>query len=108
MTPYVFVVLRYMLSPSDGQLVNIGVVMWTPERRTLDFRVREQFSRLSTFFPGFDGHAYRFMVRHLLARFTRAAEELSGTEAMDLFTPALPREPELIFERLLQPDSSCF
>lgn len=105
MIPFQFALLRYRHNASAGELVNVGVVMWIPNRRRLLFRVNDRYGRLASFFPGFDGVGYRAMVRQLRGRWEQAATELTGgattnpePESIDDLLPSLMREDASSFQ----------
>lgn len=77
MTAYQFATIRYRLSPSADEEVNIGLVMWVPSERRLLTRLNRRYGRLSRFFSGFDGDGYRFLMRHLENTFEKITAQLS-------------------------------
>jgi hypothetical protein len=104
MMPYQFVILRYRHSASAGELVNVGLVLWEPDRRLLLAKVNERYGRLSKFILGFDGIGYRSMLRDLQGRFREVAQ---AVQQGDLLRTA----PESLAEvlELIQPDDDgCF
>ncbi len=59
MKPYHFLVLRYQLSASLGELVNVGVLLISLKDRKANFEILTRSNRLSRLYPGFDGHFYK-------------------------------------------------
>lgn len=101
MTPYQFVLLRYMNNASAGELVNIGVVMWLPRQKRIVFSLNERYGRLSTFFQPFDGSSYRQMVKNLSAHFAAVSRELTESgRSIENIGDLLPL--------LVRDDASCF
>ena len=104
MKSYHFRILRYVHDVSTEEFVNIGVMMWIPERSKLIFDANERFGRLSGFFKNFDGSGYRQMI-HNLQRSFRAID-------IDLQNPGLfkntPETTSEIFNELVREDASCF
>jgi Protein of unknown function (DUF3037) len=104
MTPYQFAILRYRHSVTEGELVNIGIVMWLPSEKIIRYKLNERYSRLSKFFAEFDGSSYRQMLRRLNQHFSRTStkeyqERLfarHSDEAVDFLGP------------LMVSDDSCF
>ena len=100
MKSYHFAVLRYVHNVSTEEFVNIGVVMWIPERYQLIFRVNERFGRLSGFFKDLNGSSYRQMVRNFKST-------SDGVATNNLFKDS-PENPFEIFNKIVQEDASCF
>lgn len=104
MNPYYFAVLRYRRSVVEGELVNIGIVMWLPGDGQFLFRLNERYGRLSRFYVGFDGESYRQMIRSLNQHFAA----LSGDEdQLKLFSTRSHELGEFL-GRLIERDDSCF
>lgn len=106
MTSYHFAILRYVHDVSTEEFVNIGVVMWIPERSKLVFRVNERFSRLFSFFKDIDKSSYRKMVLNLksAADFKWASDNVA-TAYLFKNTANHPFE---IFHEIVREDASCF
>jgi hypothetical protein len=100
MKSYHFAILRYVHNGSTEEFVNIGVVMWIPERSKLIFGVNERFGRLSGFFKDLNGSSYREMVRNLKS----VSDEVATNE---LFQDT-PENPLEIFNKIVREDASCF
>jgi DUF3037 family protein len=105
---YEYALLRYRHSPSSGERVNIGVVMWVRAERLLRYQVQERYRRLSSFFQdAFDGTAYRQSVRHLLSRF-EAVNSSFGVPFQLEISKRMPGELADILKLLVRDPDSCF
>lgn len=106
MTSYHFAILRYVHDVSTEEFVNIGVVMWIPERFKLLFRVNERSGRLFSFFKNIDKPSYRTMIHNLkrAANFEWASDNVTTGY---LFEHSADRPLE-IFHKIVKEDSSCF
>ena len=63
MTPFTYVVLRYVHDTSAGESLNLGVVLVAPEPGFIDCRLDFSFGRLTPAFRGFDVHLHRRTLR---------------------------------------------
>lgn len=106
MTPYQFALLRYRHSPTAGELVNIGVVMWLPSEHRLLHFVRGHYRRLSHFLQNFEGLSYRPMIRHLMSRLGEASREVA--EAQEDLVRGRAHDLATILKRLVSDPDSCF
>ena len=106
MTAYHVAILRYVHDVSTEEFVNIGVVMWIPERAKLLFRVTDRCGRLFSFFRNIDKQSYRKMIRNLkwTAEFEWASDNLATTH---LFKNNA-NHPLEIFHQIVKEDASCF
>ena len=105
MIPYQFAILRYRHSASAGELVNIGLVMWVPSEGRILHSLNDRYSRLTSFFAGFDGKfGYRKMVRRLNRHFSDMS---SGEAQLKLFSKSSDGLNDLL-ERLIHRDDSSF
>lgn len=84
MNPYQYVLLRYQLNASAGELVNVGILTWLPEERELRWRISRNYGRLSRFFATFNGDAYRKLIDRFQSRCRQVAERLRDPQG-DLF-----------------------
>jgi hypothetical protein len=83
--PYTYCVIRYVHDPVAAEMLNIGVVMWSPIQSFLGIKLEQRFERLSKTFAGFDGDYYRKAIRQL----TNAIENMQ-----DRFSnPVFPFDP---------------
>ena len=104
MIAYNFAVLRYMHSMSNGEFVNVGIVLWAPETSQLFFKLNEHYGRISKFFTDFHGGSYRQLIYDLQRYFSSIANEL---QEPDFFKPS-PNKFEEVLHRLIADDASCF
>lgn len=106
MISYHFAILRYVHDAATEEFVNIGVVMWIPERSKLLFRINERVGRLSKFFKNIDTPSYRQMMSNL----KRAADLKWASD--NVTTPYLFKNiadrPIEIFHAIVREDASCF
>lgn len=95
---YAYCLVKYVHNPAAGEMLNIGVLLFSDEAKQIVGKFEIHFDRLSSAFANFDGDHYRFVIRNL---------EHSIAQLNDRFKPALfQREFEDIKEifRLLVPD----
>lgn len=57
--PYTYCLIKYMHDPRVGEILNIGVLLCSPEGSFLGIRLNRHYERLSKTFAGFDGEHYR-------------------------------------------------
>lgn len=105
MKAYQFAILRYVHDVFAGEQVNIGVVMWIPDRQLLQFQVTHRYSRLKSMFSNFDGSSYREAVRQLTARFHDVSKLVWSDERGSLFSSRIKDIGEIL--KLLLPEESC-
>lgn len=103
MKPYQFVVLRYVHDVTAGEFVNIGVVLWSPTDGFFS-KVTDRYSRLSAFFPDFDGLAYRALVRHVTRALNQASKMVSEAQ-MPLVSTQQPEFAQIL-NSLVSKDST--
>lgn len=58
-TPYTYCLIKYMHDPKVGEMLNIGVLLCSPETSFVGIRLNRHYERLSKTFAGFDGEHYR-------------------------------------------------
>lgn len=95
---YTYCLVKYVHNPAAGEMLNIGVLLFSEEVKQIVGKFEIHFDRLSSAFANFDGDHYRFVIRNL---------EHSISQLNDRFKPALfQREFEDIkgIFRLLVPD----
>ncbi|MBK1882667.1 DUF3037 domain-containing protein [Luteolibacter pohnpeiensis] len=90
LVPYSFCFLRYVHEPLSGEFVNVGVLVWCPDKRYLEFRVSRKYRRMSHFFTGFSPDDYRFVTKKVEHRFKKLAKEIARSESDDLPFPESP------------------
>jgi hypothetical protein len=105
-TPYEFVIVRYMHDAFAGELVNIGVVFLDAAGRRLLWRYNPKYARLGQTYANFDGQGFRRVVSLLesLAARARVEHGLDGGEDM------YPREPvrlKALLCKLFPADTPC-
>ncbi|MDQ3712212.1 MAG: DUF3037 domain-containing protein [Acidobacteriota bacterium] len=95
---YTYCLVKYVHNPAAGEMLNIGVLLFSDVAKQIVGKFEIHFDRLSSAFANFDGDHYRFVIRNL---------EHSISQLNDRFNPSLfQREFEDIKEifRLLVPD----
>jgi len=75
-TRFSFSILRYIHDVISGEFVNIGVVVYAPDREYLECKINTKYSRVSSSFYGFDSAAYRSYTAKLQDRINRHGAEL--------------------------------
>lgn len=95
---YSYCLVKYVHNPAAGEMLNIGVLLFSEEVRQIFGKFEIHFDRLSSTFANFDGDHYRFVIRNL---------EHSISQLNDRFKPSLFQQEfediKGIF-RLLVPD----
>ncbi|MGH2637669.1 MAG: DUF3037 domain-containing protein [Rhabdochlamydiaceae bacterium] len=71
-----FSVLRYTHDIIGGEFVNIGVVVYGPDRQYLKSKISSKYARISGVFHGFDPHAYASYTHRLQKRINEHGAEL--------------------------------
>jgi hypothetical protein len=61
---------------SSGEFVNIGVVMFEPTALSLKLKLSDRYQRVSEFFGGISGNAYRAVVRQIERSLVAASHDL--------------------------------
>lgn len=56
---YTYCLVRYMHDPKVGEMLNVGVLLCSPEPGYVGIRLNRHYERLSRTFAGFDGEHYR-------------------------------------------------
>lgn len=80
-TSYTFTVLRYVHDVATGEFLNVGVLLYAPERGYLRAKTRTTQTRLTHFFPGADGLSFKRTMAQIDRAVSDAAQRLE-----DLFT----------------------
>ena len=73
---YTYSILRYVHDPTAGEVMNVGVVLYSSEAAFLDADLLFQYQRLSEAFAGFDGEGYRKSLRAFTEAIARLRDEL--------------------------------
>lgn len=104
--PYQFAIVRYVHNLLAGEFVNIGVVMWQPITKFVDYKLNVSHRRMAEFWSGFDIPGYWELFRAL-------EQHLFYTSQSDLGAAAEPTHalrlllPD-VSKCLLSEDASCF
>jgi len=101
--PYGFSVLRYVHDPVTQEFANIGVAVYSPERRYLNARCEIHYGRITKIFGKIDGDRFRQATRYIQDRLQGVGHDLSSKFP---FEPTL--ELEALLARVLPPDDSAF
>lgn len=101
-TPYSTVTLRYVHDVVTGEFVNIGVVVYAPDQRVLEFKFTTSYERLNALFIKIDHAHFRALMRYLSNQFAAISDEIRNS--LNLL-PVVGIE-ELVRQVLPQDDSS--
>lgn len=77
---YTYCLVKYVHNPAAGEMLNIGVILFSEDVRRIAGKFEIHFDRLSSAFANFDGDHYRFVIRNL---------EHSISQLNDRFKPSL-------------------
>lgn len=77
---YTYCLVKYVHNPAAGEMLNIGVILFSEEAKQIIGKFEIHFDRLSSAFANFDGDHYRFIIRNL---------EHSIFQLNDRFKPSL-------------------
>jgi Protein of unknown function (DUF3037) len=77
---FTYCLVKYVHNPVAGEMLNIGVLLFSDEVQRIVGKFDIHFDRLSSAFANFDGDHYRFVVRNL---------EFSVSQLNDRFNPTL-------------------
>lgn len=102
MSPFQYVIVRYVHDLSAGEFVNVGVILWDLDAGRVRYELNPRYGRIASFFPGLDGAAYR---SHLGIVEEGLAAVVRGQAQGDLFEQA--ESFEQLLERTLRDDASC-
>lgn len=78
---YTYTVVKYVHDPSAGETMNIGVVLFAPDKHYLKAEFSRTYERLSKAFVDFDGEHFKRAIR----RFEHAISRLSERWTTGLF-----------------------
>ena len=73
---YQFVLLRYHHDVATGEFANVGVLLYSPQASTLQFRCNSHLGRLSDFFGKFNHPDTRGVLSHLSVWFDEVSSSL--------------------------------
>lgn len=77
---YTYCLVKYVHNPAAGEMLNIGVLLFSEEVKQIVGRFEIHHERLSSAFANFEGDHYRFVIRNL---------EHSVSQLNDRFKPSL-------------------
>lgn len=77
---YTYCLVKYVHNPAAGEMLNIGVLLFSEQAKQIVGKFEIHFDRLSSAFANFDGDHYRFVIRNL---------EHSISQLNDRFKPSL-------------------
>lgn len=77
---YTYCLVKYVHNPAAGEMLNIGVLLFSDEAQQIVGKFEIHFDRLSSAFANFDGDHYRFVIRNL---------EQSISQLNERFKPSL-------------------
>lgn len=98
---YAYRVLQYRHDPMAGELVNVGVMVYSAESCFLDIRVRSGLGRLHKLYADLD--------RSMLTSALRAVEAAAGAVARDaVVLKSLTLDVEDVSRRILGQGDGCF
>src|SRR5689334_10909482 len=83
MSPYEFALLRYVHDLSAQEFANVGVILFDSQSRRLHMRVSERYGRISEFFRGVNGNAYRAMIRQVERSLSAVNQDLRAPNFLD-------------------------
>jgi hypothetical protein len=100
---YSFSVLRYVHDPVTQEFANVGVAIYSNDRRYLNARCEVNYGRITKIFGKIDGYRFRQATRYIQDRVQSIGQDLSES---------LPFESSFKIEKLLAlvlpPDDSAF
>lgn len=102
-TKYYFNVLRYVYDPVTQEFVNIGVVVYAPQRGFLKAICTSHYSRISKMFHRIDGPSFRSLTRYIQDKISSVTQEWAkGALFVDI-----DEKLESILARILPIDDSA-
>jgi hypothetical protein len=105
---YELALLQFRPALTSDEAINVGVMAVAEDAAFAEFLFSERYHRLTSAFPGIDGHAYRAMIRALRARAHAVCIELGTTAQRRLKFPGTAAEARTVFDAVLPPGSSAF
>lgn len=107
MAPFQYALLRYQHNLSAGELVNVGLVAWSPFGSCLLYDVPLRHQRLSSFFADFDGDGFKQNLGTIRSLIAKKSKELG--DYGDLLTQQRPQNSlEEILHSIIPGDHNCF
>lgn len=104
---YSYTVLRYVHDQATGEFVNMGVVLYSPERGFLKARFRHTHGRVTRFFPGARGAGLSRTLVIVENNINRAGKRMGTDPRLDLFN-AMERDVMGIAHAHIPLDDSSF
>ena len=101
---YQYCVVRYVHDPSVGECLNVGVLVYSPSIRSLEFRFEPHYARLSNTFSKFDGDQFKRYIGQLETLLAKRKLQIASKS----FADALPRDLEEIVRRVWPDGGSNF
>jgi len=76
--PYNYSLVRYVHDPIAGEVLNVGVILYSPTVPFLDAKLEFRYERFSSAFAQFDGERFKQVLRHFSSAVDEARESLSA------------------------------
>jgi hypothetical protein len=76
---YTYCLVKYVHDPAAGEVLNIGVLLFSPEIRLIVGKFERTYERLSTTFANFDGNHYRSVVTNMEYSISRLNAQFEPT-----------------------------
>jgi hypothetical protein len=76
---YTYCLIKYVHNPVAGEILNIGVLLFSDEQRQIVGKFESHFERLSSAFANFDGDHYRSVIRNLESSTSHLNEKFNPT-----------------------------
>lgn len=76
-TNYLLSTLRYVHSSATGEMINIGVLLYSAEAEFLGLQIDQHYSHLSKTFKDFDGDFFRKATTNLISTVEQIKQELA-------------------------------
>lgn len=103
-TPFEYSVLHYIHDLVTEEFLNIGIALYSKEKRFFAVRFLTRYSRLTEAFPGVEGDFYREYIGGLERRFEKLSREINTPQAN--FKYELPEKISQILSSVLPTDDS--
>ncbi len=94
---YTYCLIKYVHNPAAGEMLNIGVLLFSDEIKQIVGKFEIHFDRLSSVFANFDGDHYRSVIRNLETsilqlneRFVPSLFEQGFKDIKDVFVSLVP------------------
>lgn len=93
MIKYQYQIIRYVHDQFSQEFGNIGIVLFSPDRKFLNCKVITKFSRLSGFFGEINGYFLINSLKHFELRISQIAKELpDGLNITEITKSILPKD----------------